>query len=219
MGTPATDRFRNEYLADMNAEELEELKNQQNKKTSGMKNMVVAGGIFEKYTSVLDNINEANSKKLNLVEQHGEVFQYKQPDFSGNTVNDVKELMSSRFRNAEERIELTEFGKENLTEFLELNPDKADITQKIIDSPGNTGWEKFTTGTKQKGIVDKLLPGKSMPSLSQGLGMIPGFINVLTADDEIDAVRGGVQMAYPWLATNPIGWGVIALNELLGFLE
>ena len=195
MGTPATDRFRNEYLADLRAQELEELEKSKDKKTSGMKNMVVAGGVFEKYTSVLDNINEANSKKLNLVEQHGDVFQYKQPDFSGDTINDVKELMSNRFRTPEERIELTEFGKENLTEFIELNPGKADITQKIIDNPGNIGWEKFTTGTKQTGILDKLLPGKTYPSAAQGLGMIPGAINMLTEDDEIDAVRGGVQMA------------------------
>lgn len=195
-------------LRDRQRIEEEERLAKKAKKVGNIKSFANMASIFDKGTRTLDQYNQAMANRLGLVDKYPGAFEWAPP---AEGKGFIKNILSDRMRDPYERI--VPKGGVTKEALRKASPELfAGKNPGVVDKVFNKGGESAA--------YDKYF-GKGM-TLGKGLGMVPGFINLMNSDaDDPDAqLRAGIQMAYPWLTgAGPIGWGAIALNELWGLLD
>ena len=185
-----------------------------------------------KAVDMVDKYNQTIVNNLSLVEEHPNLFEVT-PSY--NEGNFIQNIVANKLRDPLERISI----KNNLdvTQLMEasdilvdkglnedaintfLNTDSSNKGAKAIDNSlnyikGKIDQDIFnklsTAGESVSGAINKISPVTSVASV--GKHLVEGDIK--------DAGHDALRAAYAPLATaGPIGWGVIAVNELWDFFS
>ena len=185
-----------------------------------------------KAVDMVDKYNQTIVNNLSLVEEHPDLFQVT-PSY--NEGNFIQNIVANKLRNPLERISIkNNLDQTKLMEASDILVDKGlnedAINTFLTTDSSNKGAKAIDDGLSfikskmDQDIFNKLsTAGKSA---SDKLGKFSPVISVASAGKHLvegdikDAGHDALRAAYAPLATaGPMGWGVIAVNELWDFFS